>query len=120
MSHTGVPRFKSRTGAGWDQLCEFEYTLHCDMQAKGSRVWLAADAKMAHETWTRFWDGVDANNNMKRLLAASRATSREWMAPTRAMSAWDGADAVSAHLASRRQPGAGGRRTGRCSGPACR
>ena len=68
-----------------DQLCEFEYTLHCDMQAKGSRVWLAADAKMAHETWTRFWDGVDANNNMKRLLAASRATSREWSAPTRAM-----------------------------------
>ena len=68
-----------------DQLCEFEYTLHCDMQAAGSRVWLAADAKMAHETWTRFWDGVHANNNMKRLLAASRATSRDWNTPTRAM-----------------------------------
>jgi hypothetical protein len=68
-----------------DQLCEFEYTLHRKMQAAGSQVWLAADAKMAHETWIRFWDGVHANNNMKRLLASSRATSGEWSTLTRTM-----------------------------------
>lgn len=68
-----------------DELCESEYTLHREMQATGSRVWLAADAKMAHETWIRFWDGVYANNNMKRLLAASRATSGKWSTPTRVM-----------------------------------
>lgn len=68
-----------------DQLCEVEYTLHRDMQAAGSRVWLAADAKLAHQTWTRFWDGVHANSNMKRLLAATRATRGDWSTPTRAM-----------------------------------
>lgn len=79
-----------------DQLCEAEYTLHRDMQAAGSRVWLAADARLSHENWTRFWEGVHANSHMKRLLAASRATSGNWSTSTRAM--WAGGMVVTPFL----------------------
>ena len=47
-----------------DRLCEAEYVLHRDMQAAGARVWLAADAKLAHENWTRLWHGVRASSDM--------------------------------------------------------
>ena len=79
-----------------DQLCEAEFVLQRQMQAAGSRVWLAADAKVAHENWTRLWDGVRANNDMKRLLAAGRAESRGWNMPTRVI--WAAAMVVTPFL----------------------
>ena len=66
-----------------DRHCDAEYLMHRSMQSTGSRVWLAADAKMAHENWTRLRDGLRANSDLKRLLAAARAADRHWSTPTR-------------------------------------
>ena len=61
-----------------DKLCEAEHVLHREMQGAGSRVWLAAGAKLSHENWTRLWEGLAANALMKRLLAARRASEQNW------------------------------------------
>jgi len=66
-----------------NQLCEAEYVLHREMQAAGSRIWLAAEAKLGHENWTRLGEGLQANGDMKRLLAARRASELGWDIPTR-------------------------------------
>jgi hypothetical protein len=66
-----------------DDLFEAEYVLHREMQAAGSRAWLAGEAKLAHQNWTRLWDGVQANNDLKRLLAARQAKERRWGGMTR-------------------------------------
>jgi hypothetical protein len=79
-----------------DRLCDAEYVLHREMQAAGARVWLAADAKVAHENWTRLWEGVEANSDMKRLLAAGRAQEGGWGPLTRL--AWAAAMVVTPPL----------------------
>lgn len=61
-----------------NELSEAEHVLHREMQAAGSRAWLAADAKLAHENWTQLWEGLVANALMKRLLAARRASEQNW------------------------------------------
>lgn len=66
-----------------DDFLEAEYVLHQEMQRQGSRVWLAADAKVSHENWTRLGDGLHANCVIKRLLAAVRATQGKWPLPKR-------------------------------------
>ena len=66
-----------------DRLSDAEYVLHREMQRAGARVWMAAEAKVAHENFTRLWVGVEANSDMKRLLAARRAEERGWGLLTR-------------------------------------
>ena len=44
------------------------------MQKTGASVWLAGDAKVAHESWSRLSTGLHANRTMKRVYAAQRAT----------------------------------------------
>jgi glycosyltransferase involved in cell wall biosynthesis len=77
-------------------LFEAEYVLHRDMQGRGARIWLAADAKVAHENWKKLGDGVRANNVMKRLLAAGRAAEGRGSLSTRA--AWAAAMIVTPPL----------------------
>jgi hypothetical protein len=59
-------------------------------------VWLAADAKVAHENWKTLGDGVRANLVMKRLLAAGRAADGDWSVVKRA--AWAAAMIVTPPL----------------------
>jgi hypothetical protein len=66
-----------------ERLLEVELVLHREMQARGARIWLAADARVAHESWTRFRDGLHANCVMKRVIGAGRASEGGWGAPTR-------------------------------------
>jgi len=79
-----------------NQLCEAEYVLHREMQAAGSRMWLAAEAKLGHQNWTRLGQGVQANGDMKRLLAARRASELGWGMSTRI--AWAAAMALTPPL----------------------
>lgn len=43
------------------------------MQDAGATVWLAGDATVAHESWSRIATGVHANRTLKRVFAAQRA-----------------------------------------------
>lgn len=79
-----------------DRLCQAEFLMHREMQAAGSRVWLAARAKLAHVNWTRLGEGIQANQLMKRLFAAERVSQGDWDILTRI--AWAGAMAVTPPL----------------------
>jgi len=57
-----------------------------DMQKSGASVWLAGEAKVAHESWSRLATGLHANRTMKRVYAAQRATRGHFGAGARA--AW--------------------------------
>jgi GT2 family glycosyltransferase len=63
-------------GASDPELLESEFLIHRRLLDAGWTIWYAADAVVAHETWTRVRDGVRANARMKRVLACVR--SRDW------------------------------------------
>jgi hypothetical protein len=59
----------------WNTLGEWldgEALLCRAVQAQGATVWLAADARIAHETWARVSAGLRANRTLKRVFAAER------------------------------------------------
>ena len=56
------------------QRLDAEPLLCWAMQAAGAIVWLAGDAVVGHESWSRIAAGVHANRTMKRVFAAERAS----------------------------------------------
>lgn len=57
---------------------EAEFMLHRDILRRGGGVWLAPDARLAHECWTALGPACRANGAMKRLLADARVKRAGW------------------------------------------
>lgn len=57
---------------------EAEFMLHRDILERGGGVWLAPDARLAHECWTALGPACRANGAMKRLLADARVKRAGW------------------------------------------
>jgi glycosyltransferase involved in cell wall biosynthesis len=55
------------------QWLDAEPLLCRSIQATGAIVWLAGDARVAHESWSRIATGLHANRTLKRVFAAERA-----------------------------------------------
>jgi hypothetical protein len=57
---------------------EAEFMLHGDILRRGGGVWLAPEARLAHECWTALAPACRANGAMKRLLADARVKRAGW------------------------------------------
>jgi hypothetical protein len=64
--------------ADLDLLLDGPHVLHQAIQRRGGRAWLAADAIVAHESWTRLSQGLHANAALKRILAHERVRHGRW------------------------------------------
>lgn len=66
-----------------EQMFEAEYVMHREMIGQGGVSWQESGARVAHENWLSFRDGLKANNAMRRVNAARRAELGGWGAARR-------------------------------------
>ena len=66
-----------------DRELDAEFLMCWKMQAAGATIWLAARAKLAHESWVQIRKGVGANGTLRHLFGAERARQGNWNLATR-------------------------------------